>query len=365
MDAQTTGNTAPLDAAAAAKAAFAAVVGKPFPKDVFTAPELSWAVIGCGVIANQMAQSLALAGRKVYGIVNRTRSKAEAFAREYGVERVYDSVEELYADPAVDAVYITTPHNTHIDYLCGALAAGKHVLCEKAITLNSAELEEARAIADEHGVVLMDATTVLHMPLYVELMRRAEAGEFGRLRLAQVNFGSWHSYDDLSNRFWNRSLAGGAMLDIGVYALSVARLFMESQPTEVVSLANVFKTGVDEESGFVTRNAEGQIGVFSLTMHAKQPKRATLCFDDCYIEIMSYPRADRATITWTADGHREEVSAGIEAYALCYEIADVEKAVAGDGSKRELIGYASDVMDIMTRLRRDWGVVYPEEESAE
>ena len=150
MDAQTTGNAAPLDAAAAAKAAFAAVVGKPFPKDVFTAPELSWAVIGCGVIANQMAQSLALAGRKVYGIVNRTRSKAEAFAREYGVERVYDSVKELYADPAVDAVYITTPHNTHIDYLCGALAAGKHVLCEKAITLNSAELEEARAIADEH-----------------------------------------------------------------------------------------------------------------------------------------------------------------------------------------------------------------------
>ena len=165
MDAQTTGNAAPLDAAAAAKAAFAAVVGKPFPKDVFTAPELSWAVIGCGVIANQMAQSLALAGRKVYGTVNRTRSKAEAFAREYGVERVYDSVEELYADPAVDAVYITTPHNTHIDYLCGALAAGKHVLCEKAITLNSAELEEARAIADEHGVALMDATTVLHLSL--------------------------------------------------------------------------------------------------------------------------------------------------------------------------------------------------------
>ena len=352
----------PLDAAAAAKAAFAAVEGKPFPDDIFTAPHLRWAVIGCGVIANQMAQSLALAGRKLVGVANRTPAKAKAFAAQYGVEKVYDSFEALYADPEIDAVYITTPHNTHIGYLRSALSAGKHVLCEKAITLNSAELDEARAIAREHGVVLMDATTILHMPLYVELLRRAHSGEFGQLRLAQVNFGSFHGYEDASNRFWNRNLAGGAMLDIGVYALTVARMFMESQPTEVVSLANRFNTGVDEESGFVTRNAEGQLGVFSLTMHAKQPKRADLCFDNAYIEITNYPRADCAEIVWTADGRRETVEAGVEAYALCYEMADLEAAVAGDESKRALLDTAADVMELMTRLRADWGVVYPEEE---
>ena len=138
---------APLDAAAAAKAAFASVQDKPFPNDIFTAPELRWAVIGCGVIANQNAQSLALAGRKLAGVANRTLSKAQAFAEQYGIEKVYETVEDLYADPDIDAVYITTPHNTHITYLRAALAAGKHVLCEKAITLNSAELDEARAIA--------------------------------------------------------------------------------------------------------------------------------------------------------------------------------------------------------------------------
>ena len=205
----------PLDSAAAAKAAFASVQDKPFPEDIFTAPELRWAVIGCGVIANQMAQSLALAGRKLAGVANRTLSKAQAFAEQYGVEKVYETVEDLYADPDIDAVYITTPHNTHITYLRAALAAGKHVLCEKAITLNSAELDEARAIADEHNVVLMDATTVLHMPLYQELRRRMDAGDFGRMNLAQLNFGSYKEYGDLTNRFYNRSLAGGAMLDIG------------------------------------------------------------------------------------------------------------------------------------------------------
>ena len=82
-------------------------------------------MIGCGVIANQMAQSLALAGRKLAGVANRTLSKAQAFAEQYGIEKVYESVEDLYADPGIDAVYITTPHNTHITYLRDALAAGK------------------------------------------------------------------------------------------------------------------------------------------------------------------------------------------------------------------------------------------------
>ena len=353
---------APLDAAQAAKAAFASVADKPFPDDIFTAPHLRWAVIGCGVIANQMAQSLALAGRTLAGVANRTLPKAEAFAKAYGIPKVYKTCEELYADPSVDAIYITTPHNTHIHYLRGALAAGKHVLCEKAITLNSEELAEARAIAREHGVQLMDATTILHMPLYRELRRRAAAGDFGPFNLAQVNFGSYKEYGDYTNRFYNPKLAGGAMLDIGVYALSAARLFMASQPTEVVSLANKAKTGVDQTSGFVTRNAEGQIGVFSLSLHSKQPKRVALSFDRCYVEIENYPRADRATIVWTADGHREVVQAGVEAYALCYEMADLEAAVAGDASRAELLDYAADVMDIMTRLRRDWGVVYPEEQ---
>ena len=352
---------APLDAAAAAAAAFAAAKDHPFPDDVFTAPELRWAVIGCGVIANQMAESLALAGRRLAGVANRTREKAVAFAERHGVEKVYDTVEELYADPEIDAIYVTTPHNTHIRYLRAALASGKHVLCEKSITLNSAELDEARAIAREHGVVLMDATTILHMPLYRVLLARAASGEFGRMNLAQLNFGSYKEYGDLTNRFYNINLAGGAMLDIGVYALSLMRLFMERQPTEVVSLGNLASTGVDEAGGIVCRNAEGQIGVVSLTIHSKQPKRAVLSFDKCYVEISEYPRADSATIVWTADGRRETVAAGTEGYALCYEMADLERAVAGDADAASLIDTAADVMELMTRLRADWGVTYPEE----
>lgn len=354
-------NPQAIDSAASAAAAFEAVANKPFPTDIFEAPQLRWAVIGCGVIANQMAQALALAGRHFVAVQNRTRSKADAYAQRWGVERVYDTPEELYADPEVDVVYITTPHNTHIQFLRGALGAGKHVLCEKSITLNSEELAEAQAIADKNHVQLIDGTTILHMPLYRGLIARAMAGDFGKLNLATLNFGSYKDYDP-TNHFYNPKLAGGAMLEIGVYPVTLARLFLVSQPVDVISICNACETGVDVTSGIVMRNAEMQMATITMSLHSKQPKRAMLSFEGCYVEIMNYPRADRATITWTADNRREEIHVGEEAYALCYEVADLERAVAGDAVEDAMIAYTTDVMAIMTQLRRQWGVRYPEEE---
>jgi predicted dehydrogenase len=323
-------------------------------------PRLRWGVLGCGVIANQMAAALASQGRTLAGVANRTHEKAVAFAGRYGVPTVYDTIDDLFADPDIDAVYITTPHNTHITYLRAALSAGKHVMCEKAITLNSAELAEARALAEANRVVLMDACTVLHMPLYKELARRAAAGDFGRVNLVQENFGSYKAYD-MSNRFFNPALAGGAMLDIGVYSITLARLFLASQPTELVSLENPAPTGVDESSGVVMRNAEGQLVVLSLTLHSKQPKRAMVSCDKAYLEVMEYPRADSADIVWTGTGERETVRAGSTDQALAYVIADLEAAVAGRPQELDNLGVSSDVMALMTQLRSDWGVIYPEE----
>jgi len=325
-----------------------------------TAPRLRWGVIGCGIIANQMAQALALEGRIIDGVANRTQDKAIAFAEKYGVGRVYDSIDELIASPDIDAVYLTTPHNTHITYLRKALAAGKHVLCEKAITLNSDELDEACEIAAAHGVVLMDACTILHMPLYKELVRRAKAGDFGPVNLVQENFGSYKDYD-MRNRFFNRNLAGGALLDIGVYSITLARLFLESCPGEMVSLMNPAPTGVDEMDGILMRNAEGQMVSITLTMHSKQPKRAMISADKAYIEIMEYPRADSARIVWTESGEVEEVTAGQRELALGYVMSDLEAAVAGDASALAQMETSADVMSLMTQLRHDWGFRYPEE----
>ena len=325
----------------------------------------NWASLGTGVIANELAQALEALGGKLYSVANRTYDKGVAFAEKYGIEKLYEEIDQVFEDPEVDIIYISTPHNTHINYLRKALAAGKHVLCEKSITLNSEELAEAIQLAEENHVKLAEAMTIFHMPIYRKLAEIISSGTLGPLRLVQVNFGSYKEYD-MNNRFFNRNLAGGAMLDIGVYALSLIRWFFTETADQVLSQVKYAPTGVDEQAGILLMNPAGEMATVTLSLHAKQPKRATIAFDKGYIEIFEYPRAMEATITYTGDGHKETIKAGDTSDALSYEVADMEAAVRSNNlstvESLMHITYTQDVMHIMTDIRNNWGMKYPEEE---
>ena len=318
-----------------------------------------WAILGTGVIANEMAQAFQKAGRTPYAVGNRTRENAVAFANKYGIGKVYQDFHEMFSDDEVDIIYIATPHNTHIDYLEEALRNGKHVLCEKAITLNSSELEQAVALAEEKNLVLAEAMTVYHMPLYKELYQLVSSGKLGGVRMIQLNFGSYKEYD-MTNRFFNLDLAGGALLDIGVYAISLARFFMSQKPDQVASQVRYAPSGADEQSGILMMNRQGEMAVISLTLHAKQPKRAVISCEKGYIEIMEYPRAEEAVVISAESGERQLIQAGEQARALQYEVEDMERAVAG-GQNGMLLQYSRDVMEIMTDIRRNWGMYYASE----
>lgn len=320
----------------------------------------NWATLGCGVIANELALAMEKRGQKLYSVANRTKSKAVAFAEKYGIKKVYDSIDEVFDDPNVDIIYISTPHNTHIEYMKKALSSGKHILCEKSITLNSNELAEAVDIAEKNHLILAEAMTIYHMPLYKTLKKRIDSGDFGRLNLIQMNFGSYKEYD-MNNRFFNRNLAGGALLDIGVYALSCVRWFLDSCPDDIMSQVKTAPTGVDEEAGILLKNKEQQLSTVILSLHSKQPKRATLSFDKAYVEIFEYPRGQEATVTYTADGSTEIIKDGSTADALLYEVEDMERAVSGVCDEMHF-DYTRDVMDMMTEIRSQWGLKYPEEE---
>jgi predicted dehydrogenase len=320
----------------------------------------NWGVIGCGVIANQLAQALERKGRKLYGIANRTHSKAVEFAKKYGVDKVYNNIDEIFEDGDIDIIYISTPHNTHIEFLRKALKSKKHVLCEKSITLNSQELDEAINLAKENDVILAEAMTLYHMPIYKELKSIVESGKLGELKLIQMNFGSYKEYD-MSNRFFNRNLAGGAMLDIGVYALSFIRWFMSSTPIEILSQVKFAPTGVDEQASILLKNKEEEMATVILSLHAKQPKRGTIAYDKGYIEIFEYPRGEEAIITYTESGEKEIIKAGETEKALDYEIEDMEETIT-EGKNLMCLEFSKDVMDIMTKVRADWGMKYPEEE---
>ncbi|MCI5493980.1 MAG: Gfo/Idh/MocA family oxidoreductase, partial [Lachnospiraceae bacterium] len=288
--------------------------------------EMKWAVLGTGVIANEMAQALQKNGKNIYAVANRTHQKAVDFAKKYQIGKVYDEMNDVFTDPEVDVIYITTPHNTHIEFMREAIANGKHILVEKSITLNSTELDEAIALADEKGVVIGEAMTIYHMPLYKKLREILDSGKLGKVNLITMNFGSFKEYD-MKNRFFNRNLAGGAMLDIGVYALSFIRWFMDEKPDQLLSQVKPAPTGVDEQAGLLLMNREGQMASVMLSLHSKQPKRGMISCEKGYIEIMEYPRAWEATITYTDSGETEVIREGENADALAYELADMERAI--------------------------------------
>lgn len=322
---------------------------------------LNWAVLGTGVIANQMAAALEKMGRRLYAVGNRTHDKAVAFAEKYGVEKVYDTIDDMFLDEAVDIIYITTPHNTHYEFMKKALEHGKHIFVEKSITLNSRELNEMQALAQAKGLIIGEAMTIWHMPIYKKLWEIVQSGQLGNVQMITMNFGSFKEYN-MENRFFNMNLAGGAMLDIGVYALSIVRSFMDEKPEDIVSQWQASQTGSDEMATILLKNGLGQMATVALSMHSKQPKRAMISCEKAYIEIMEYPRADKAVIVDAETGVRTEIEAGSTAEALGYELQDMEQAVlTGDVSGLKL-SYSADVMEIMTRLRKAWNMKYPGEQ---
>lgn len=318
----------------------------------------NWAVLGTGVIANETAAAMAKNGRRLYAVGNRTHEKAVAFAEKYGIEKVYDDFNDMFTDPDIDIIYITTPHNTHIDFMKKAIENKKHILVEKSITLNSDELSEAVKLAKKNGVVIGEAMTIYHMPIFKELKKILDSDELGRVNLITANFGSFKPYD-MSNRFFNRNLAGGAMLDIGVYALSFVRYFFDSSPKNTLSQVKYAPTGVDEQSGLLLMNDEGQMASVMLSLHSKQPKRAMISCERGYVEIMEYPRAWEAKITDAESGESRLIKAGKNEDALWYEIEDMEKSVSGEDCMH--LDYTEDVMRLMTSFRQEWNMKYPEE----
>lgn len=318
--------------------------------------KLKWGILGPGSIARDFAQALNRVNGEVYAVASRNKERAEKFARENNVKKAYGSYDEIIKDKDIDVVYIATPHSNHYEYIIKSLNNNKHVLCEKAITVNERELEEALKIARENNLVLEEAMTLFHMPLYEKVIKKINNEDLGKVNIVQVSFGSFKEYDE-NNRFFNLDLAGGALLDIGTYALSFARYFLSSMPEEILSTVKKAKTGVDEESGIILKTKEDEIATISLAFRSKMPKRGIVSCDNGFITIDNFPRANKATINYL-DGAVEVIECGEEEKALDYEVIFMEERIK-ENKESNSIELTYDVTKIMNKVRKDWGILYP------
>ncbi|MDR1971091.1 MAG: Gfo/Idh/MocA family oxidoreductase [Treponema sp.] len=209
---------------------------------------INWAVAGTGGISNRFAMGLRDAkGAKLYAAVSRTADRARAFAAEHGFEKAYGSYQAMLEDPAVDVIYLGTPHVAHKDMAIAAFRAKKAVLCEKPVSINAAELSAMIGEARSNGVFFMEAMWTRFVPPLLKVREWLDSGIIGEVKMVQANF-CFSAPPNPQGRLYNIELGGGALLDAGVYPVSLASMvFGGKKPEAVSSMMYRGQTGVDEE----------------------------------------------------------------------------------------------------------------------
>lgn len=323
----------------------------------------NWGIIGTGWIAHEMADALNKVNGEIYAVADVNEEMLKKFAQEKHIDRTFTNPDEMINDSAIDIIYIATPHTFHYEYIKKALNAGKHVFAEKAITVNAKQFDEVEQLAKEKGLILTEGFTLYHMPIYQKVLEMIKDGKLGQIKMVQVNFGSLKDYDP-KNRFFNKDLAGGALLDIGGYATAFARTFLSATPESILTTVKFFETGVDEQSGIILKNSKDEMAVMALSMRAKQPKRGVVSGTKGYVEISNYPRAVEADITYTSDAHgeiHEKITAGDSAKALEYEVADMQRYIE-QGHDDGQLALSRNVAHILNSVRTSWGMKFPFED---
>ena len=258
---------------------------------------LRWGILGTGNIARQFADGLTSARRSVLSAVgSRSAAAAEQFAAAHRVPAAFGSYDAVLADPAVDAVYVSLPNSMHHEWTLRALGAGKHVLCEKPLSADAGQAEEMFDAAGRAGLVLVEAFMYRSHPLTHAVADAVRSGEIGPLKLMRTSF-CYRTTKTRENIRFDRSLAGGALMDIGCYCLNFSRFFAGAEPTAAHAVGHLHETGVDDLVSGVLQFPGGVTASFTCGMTVQADNTAYLCGSEGYVEIpvpWKPPREDAA-----------------------------------------------------------------------
>ena len=323
-----------------------------------------WGILGTGDIAGQFVEGLkGTPGADVLAVGSRSEASAERFAGERGIPRRYASYEDLAADPDVDVIYVATPHPFHAANAELCLRGGKAVLCEKPFTMNADEAKRVVALARERSLFLMEGMWTRFFPLMGELRRRISAGAIGEPRMLTADFGFRDELDPRSRKF-DPDLGGGALLDVGVYCVSLAS-FLFGAPSEVAGVGHLGETGVDEQSAAILKHEGGRLSVLCFATRTGTPQEATVMGTEGYVKIHREWWRPRS-MTIHRPGEREEpVEAPVEGNGFNYEAAEVIECLRSGRTESDLmpLDETISIMKTVDEIRASWGLEYPGEGS--
>lgn len=331
------------------------------PPDPRTAPSIGWGVLGAGRIAGAFVTALhARSSSRAVAVGSRSAERGRAFADRYEVPTVHSSYQDLVADPRVDVVYVATPHSEHRDNALLAIAAGKHLLVEKSFTRNAAEAREVLAAAEAAGVFVMEAMWTRFLPHVAAVHQLIDAGEIGEPVSLLADHGQFFPLDP-GSRLYDPALAGGALLDLGVYPVSFAHDLL-GVPASVRAVGQLTSTGVDGQIGAVLDYGGRLQATVSTTLWAQTPTMALLSGTEGSIRVDGPFYAPSSFRVERRDGRRWSFEQRVP-HGLQYEAAEVARCITEGRTESPRMTWAQTlaVMETMDEIRRQIGVVYPGE----
>jgi len=322
-------------------------------------PPLRWAIAATGSIAASMCEALrTLPGAEIVAVGSRSQESADHFAQRFGIPRAHGSYEALWADDDVDIVYIASPHSHHHAMTIAALDAGKHVLCEKAFAVNAAQAREMVDAAARNDRFLMEAMWTWFIPAVVDIRRRVLDGEIGELKVVEADFGI--PIHDPDGRHRRIDLAGGAMLDLGIYPITFGR-FLAGDPVGVQVSGSLGDSGVDTTVAGVVTYTGGALGVFHTTLDALTNGTASVYGTLGRIDVDA-PFWHPTSYTLRLNG-QEALHVEMPNQGLAHEAAHAMERIRDGHRESDVISLATSVstMELLDEIRAQLGVVYPEE----
>ena len=325
---------------------------------------IKWGVLGCGGIANSFANGLrALENGKLIAAGARTPGKSKVFAEKYGIERVYSDYETLVSDPDIDAIYIATTHNFHFENAKLCLENGKHVLCEKPFTVNAKQMEELIELAASKGLFMMEAFWTRFLPAFGKIQELLAAGAIGDVKTVHSTFCINPECDE-NHRLKNKALAGGALLDLGVYPINLAAITFGEHPAHIDSSVTMGETGVDYSAFLRFEYSKGRRAILSFSFTEMSPSSAVIQGTKGYIQLPPFFHGASEFTLHQMDAEPKTYEFPCpHDQKLKYEIDHFMKSVASDKEESDVMPLSETlaVMKTLDAIRAQWKLRYPGE----
>ncbi|MFW5982144.1 MAG: Gfo/Idh/MocA family protein [Halanaerobiaceae bacterium] len=323
--------------------------------------KIKWGILGPGNVAHSFAESLtALPEAELWAVGSRSLERANEFADKFNIKKRYGSYQDLVEDPELDVVYIASPHSVHKENTLLCLEAGKAVLCEKPLAVSYIEAKEMVDKARAQKLFLMEAMWSRFLPVIVKLRKLLVKKVVGEIKFLDIKFGFRTEWDP-EDRLLNPDLAGGALLDAGIYPLSFASMILGAEPVAVRSLADIGSTEVDEQTSIILKYKGGQLANLACSVRSNIETGARITGTKGSIYVPEFLWGNSLELNIFEKEGIEEINLPFESKGYNYQAQEVMDCLKAGKLESDImpLDESLKIFKIMDQIRDEIGLKYP------